>query len=223
MTNKKGPSSVTIALVTLAAMTSVVACSSDNKNDAAAGAGKPGVAGSGSNATSGTSGASGDSMAGSSSSTPSGGTGGNGEPVDYTTCAPQKCDAKAKLDFDFSGMWNESLVFNSNDCDPSLQPLLPPGFMMNGATLSDVIVGNCVRPTHDSSMYTGSIALDLSEAQYCTTSKQAVGAPVGDVDLVSHVKWTSIKADTITGTSAVYVVQAGCTMVGDYKLISAKK
>jgi hypothetical protein len=215
MTNKKGPSNVAIALITLAAMTSAVACSSDDKNDTA-GAGSSGMAGSGASG----SGVGDDSMAGASSGTS---TGNNNDPVDYTTCSPMECDAKAKLDFDFSGKWDESLVFTSNDCDPSLQPLLPPGFAMKGAIFTDVIVGNCFRQTPESEEYTGIIATDLSEAEYCAISKQAVGAPVGDVDLVSHVKWTSIETNLISGKSSVYVAQAGCTLVGDYTLTRAEE
>jgi hypothetical protein len=146
-----------------------------------------------------------------------------GYSVDYTTCAPATCDAEAQHDFDFSGSWNESLVFTSNDCDPSLAPLLPPGFEMADAIFTDVIEGACFRPTPDSETYTGKIAADVSEADYCTTSKYPAGDPFGDVDLVTHIKWTSIKSDKITGTSAVYVAQAGCTLVGDYTLIRAEK
>jgi len=192
-----------IAWLSLTVLSFGAACSSDGDNKSSASGGMAG-------ASSGTGGKVNLGSGGSSA--------GGGSAVDYTSCAPVSCDTKAVLPFDFSGAWHESLVFKSNDCDPSLAALLPKEFMQDAAVFTDVIVGNCVRPTPDSTMFTGAIALDLSGAQYCTTSVQHVDSANADVDLVSHVTWSSIKPGKITGTSAVYVTLAGCTMVGDYSL-----
>lgn len=139
--------------------------------------------------------------------------------IDYTRCEPRPCDPEASVDFDFSGPWNETIVFKSNDCDASLQGLVPPGFMLEGAILTDVIVGNCIMPEPGSGMFTGSVALDLSRAEYCTRAMQPVLGQGDTVELVSHVTWDSIKEGSISGTTAVYVAFAGCTMRGDYSLV----
>ncbi len=223
MTNK-GPSKVAIALVGWAALTSAVACSDDKNDDGPAAAGQAGKAGASTVATSGSKGVGEDSMAGAPSGSGGKGSGGEtvgGDDVDYTMCTPQECDPDAALDFDFSKPWNESLVYTSNDCAPGLQSLLPPGFEMKDITFSDVIVGKCFR-NPDTDMYTGSVETDLSAAAYCATSKYPAGDPVGDIDLVSHVKWSSIETDKITGKSPVYLAQAGCTLVGDYTLTRAE-
>ncbi|MFZ5894817.1 MAG: hypothetical protein ACOY0T_27395 [Myxococcota bacterium] len=202
MASKSSVSSLLVAWLSLSALGFTVACGSDGDSNSNASSG--GMAG----ANTGTGG----------KTSGTGGAGHGGSGVDYTTCQPQTCDSKAVLAFDFSGPWHESLVFKSNDCDTSLQAILPKDFTQEAAVLSDVIEGNCVRPTPESTMFTGSIALDLSGAQYCTTSTQRVEAAQADVPLISHVTWKSIEPKKITGTSSVYVSLAGCTLTGDYSL-----
>lgn len=210
MATRSGLSGLLMACVSIGALIFIAGCGSDGDSKSNAASGGAAGAGLGSGGKASGTGGSGGGSAGT--------VGTAGSAVDYTSCQPQVCDTKAVLSYDFSGPWHESLVFTSNDCDTSLQAILPPGFMQDAAVLTDVIEGNCVRPTPESTMFTGVIAADLSGAQYCTTSTQHVDAAQADVPLVSHVTWTSIEPGKITGTSSVYVSLAGCTLTGDYSL-----
>lgn len=207
MATRSGLSGLLMACVSITALSFIAGCGSDGDSKSNTATGGAAGAGVGSGGKASGTGGSGGASAGTAGST-----------VDYTSCQPTVCDTKAVLAYDFSGPWHESLVFTSNDCDTSIQAILPPGFMQDAAVLTDVIEGNCVRPTPESAMFTGAIAVDLSGAQYCTTSSQHVDAAQADVPLVSHVTWTSIEPGKITGTSSVYVSLAGCTLTGDYSL-----
>ena len=208
MNQRTGLSNLLIAGLMVASLSFEVACSDDGKDGAATGGTSNGGSTTGGSATSGNGGA---NAAG-------GKGGGAGVDVDFTQCVEQMCDPDAKLDFDFTGSWHESLIFTSNDCGPGIQPLLPKDFMQPDTVFSDVVVGNCVRPQPDSDIYTGVIAADLSGANYCTMSVQHIENPEADLELVNHVTWDSIEPNKITGKSTLYVKLAGCKMVGDYSL-----
>ena len=210
MATRSSLSGLLMAWLSVSALSFCVACGSDGDSKSNASTGGVGGKGVGSGGKANGSGG----AAGSGSAT----AGTAGAAIDYTSCQPAVCDTKAALAYDFSGPWHESLVFTSNDCDAGIQAILPTEFTQDAAVLTDVIEGNCVRPTPDSTMFTGAIAVDLSGAQYCTTSSQHVDAAQADVPLVSHVTWTSIEPGKITGKSSVYVTLAGCTLTGDYSL-----
>lgn len=204
----------------LSAMFSVViGCTGDDNDneEGTAGTTSGAAAGSGGSDSAGAAGTNGGSAGTSVGGAGAGGAGGSSS-VDFTSCQPRECDPNAQLDYDFSGGWTERIEFTSNDCDASLQEILPPSFYQEGSTITDLLVGNCLKPEPTSPIYGGSIALDLSGAEYCTQSSFHVESQGIDVPLVSHVVWESIEPGKLTGKTAVYVPLAGCTLHGDYEL-----
>ncbi len=169
----------------------------------------------GSESSAGTSNSSG-GKGGTSSSGGGGGTGAEGE--DVTTCEARACDEDATIDFDFTGNWSEAIVFTSNDCEDSIQDLLPPAFTNEEANFEGEIVGGCIRAEHDPSIYTGAIEADLSGARYCGIASVPVDENGTMMQIINHVTWTSIEEHEIKGVSAIYLPLAGCTLHGDYSL-----